>query len=93
MRGQGQPAALYVDVGIDDHPRTLGGNRRLHQGLGAIGVDHMYTERPGGHAWEYIRDALPEMLLFVAERLNGRATERAHVGRRPERSATMAQGS
>jgi S-formylglutathione hydrolase FrmB len=92
-RRRRQSVALYIDVGIDDHPRILGGNRRLHQGLGAIGVDHMYRERPGGHAWEYIRDALPEMLLFVAERLNGRATERAHVGRRPERSATMAQGS
>ena len=67
--GRRQAAALYIDVGIEDHARILGGNRRLHSQLDALGVAHSYTERPGGHAWEYIRDALPAMLHFVADRL------------------------
>jgi putative tributyrin esterase len=90
LLGQRHPAALYVDVGIDDHPRILGGNRRLHEGLGALGVEHRYTERPGAHAWEYIRDALPEMLLFVAGCLNARDTDGTNESGLAERSAKIA---
>jgi putative tributyrin esterase len=89
LEGQRHSVALYVDVGTDDHPRILSGNRQLHQGLGALAVDHMYRERPGGHAWEYIHDALPEMLLFVADRLNVRDAVGAVEGSRPERSTTV----
>jgi S-formylglutathione hydrolase len=92
LNEQGDSIALYVDVGIDEHPRILGANRRLHQGLAALGVDHVYRERPGGHAWEYIRDALPEMLGFVADCLNVRDAEGTHEGDRPERSATGVSG-
>jgi S-formylglutathione hydrolase len=90
LNGERDSTALYLDVGVDDHARILGGNRRLHQRLGALGVDHVYRERPGGHAWEYIRDALPEMLLFVADCLTVRDPEGAHESGRPERSATGA---
>jgi S-formylglutathione hydrolase FrmB len=86
-RGRGLVSALYIDVGIDDHARILHGNRRLHHELDELGVSHSYTERPGGHAWEYIRDALPQMLRFVADHVDVRDTKpalrTAHVGGRP----------
>ncbi|MGH7722020.1 MAG: alpha/beta hydrolase [Candidatus Dormibacteria bacterium] len=69
-RAQRPSAAPYLDVGTDDHPRILDGNRRLHQELVARDIDHVYKERPGGHAWDYIRAALPEMLLYVADSLH-----------------------
>jgi putative tributyrin esterase len=87
VQGRGQGASLYIDVGTDDHARILDGNRRLHQELDALGVDHSYTERPGGHGWEYIRHALPDLLRFVADRIAGgdaaATLGTAHVGGGP----------
>lgn len=39
-------------------------NRALHQKLLSLHIDHDYTERPGGHTWEYWRNAIPFQLVF-----------------------------
>ena len=59
--------ALLIDTGVDDF--LLETNRQMHQLLLANGTPHDYTERPGGHTWEYWTDALPFHLLFVDKHL------------------------
>ena len=54
--------ALIFDVGVDDF--LIDTNRDLHQQLVANQTPHDYTERPGGHSWEYWENALPYQMLF-----------------------------
>lgn len=91
LNGTSQSVALYLDVGVDDHDRTVGGNRRLHQRLDALCVDHVFKERPGGHAWAYIREALPDMLMFVADRVGAGGTDKADGVRTDGPSAPRAR--
>ncbi len=55
---------LIFDCGFDDF--LLDTNRTLHQMLLENGTPHDYTERPGGHTWEYWGNALPYQMLFIA---------------------------
>ncbi|HVG16531.1 MAG TPA: alpha/beta hydrolase family protein, partial [Chitinophagaceae bacterium] len=55
---------LIFDVGVDDF--LIEPNRDLHSRLLANGTPHDYTERPGGHTWEYWQNALPYQMLFFA---------------------------
>jgi len=58
---------LRFDCGLDDH--LLAANRTLHQELVSAGVQHEYSEPPGGHAWPYWRARLPEVLNFFERQL------------------------
>ncbi|WPP49847.1 alpha/beta hydrolase [Catalinimonas niigatensis] len=53
---------LIFDCGTDDF--LIDTNRDLHQKLLANETPHDYTERPGGHSWEYWENALPYQVLF-----------------------------
>lgn len=54
---------LLVDCGTEDF--FLKDNRDLHQALLAAKIPHVYTERPGGHAWPVWREAVKgQMLAF-----------------------------
>lgn len=53
---------IAIDDGVKDI--FIKGNRALHQKLLRLGIGHDYTERPGGHTWEYWRNAIPYELLF-----------------------------
>jgi len=44
-------------------------NRDLHQLLLARKVPHDYTERPGGHNWQYWSNAITYQMLFISNRL------------------------
>lgn len=63
--------ALIIDCGVDDF--LLEPNRELHRRLVYNKTPHDYTERPGGHTWEYWENALPYHLLFFQKvwRANG----------------------
>lgn len=65
---------LILDVGVDDF--LIEPNRDLHRRLMANNTPHDYTERPGGHTWDYWENALPYQLLFFSKILkaNGMAT-------------------
>jgi S-formylglutathione hydrolase FrmB len=54
--------ALIFDCGVKDF--FLQVNRNFHEALLKQGIDHDYTERPGGHTAEYWKNALPYQLLF-----------------------------
>ncbi|KAA5542855.1 alpha/beta hydrolase [Adhaeribacter rhizoryzae] len=54
--------ALIIDCGVDDF--LLEPNRELHRRLVYNKTPHDYTERPGGHTWEYWENALPYHLIF-----------------------------
>jgi putative tributyrin esterase len=62
---------LIMDIGVDDF--LIDSNRELHRRLIYSKVPHDYTERPGGHTWEYWQEALPYQVLFfhnVLQQLN-----------------------
>lgn len=56
---------LIIDCGVDDF--LIESNRELHRRLVYNKVPHDYTERPGGHTWEYWENALPYHVLFFSK--------------------------
>jgi putative tributyrin esterase len=41
--------AIVIEAGTDDLPRVVEMNRQMHRTLGAAGIAHTYSERPGAH--------------------------------------------
>lgn len=58
----GKQKGIILDCGISD--RFIEGNRRMHQKLLLLKIEHDYYERPGGHRWDYWVNALDYHLLF-----------------------------
>ena len=53
---------IIIDCGVDDF--LIEPNRELHRRLVYNQTPHDYTERPGGHSWEYWQNSLPYHVLF-----------------------------
>ena len=53
---------LIIYCGIDD--RFIESNRKIHQKMIDLNIQHDYYERPGGHSWDYWVNALEYHLLF-----------------------------
>lgn len=62
MKTNGQP--LIFDCGVDDF--LIEPNRELHRRLVFNQTPHDYSERPGGHSWEYWQNSLPHHVLFFS---------------------------
>jgi S-formylglutathione hydrolase FrmB len=60
---------LVIDCGVDDF--LIEPNRELHRRLVFSQTPHDYSERPGGHSWEFWQNALPYQVLFFSKVLNG----------------------
>ena len=62
---------LVIDCGVDDF--LIEPNRELHRRLVFNQTPHDYSERPGGHSWEYWQNSLPYQVLFFSNvlRANG----------------------
>ena len=56
---------LIIDCGVDDF--LIEPNRELHRRLLFNQTPHDYTERPGGHSWDYWQNSLPHHILFFHE--------------------------
>ncbi|WP_420148145.1 alpha/beta hydrolase [Spirosoma sp.] len=56
---------LVFDCGVDDF--LIEPNRELHRRLVFNSTPHDYTERPGGHSWEYWQNSLPYQVLFFSK--------------------------
>lgn len=54
--------AIRMDCGVSDF--FIGVNRRLHQKLLSLGIDHDYLETPGTHTWDHWDRAMDGMLLY-----------------------------
>lgn len=59
---------IALDCGIDDFFITS--NRSLHETLQDMEIDHDYTERPGGHTWDYWDNAIQYQMLFFADKFS-----------------------
>ncbi|MES2016055.1 MAG: alpha/beta hydrolase family protein [Pseudomonadota bacterium] len=64
QRFNGAGIALAIDCGVDDF--FMPGNRALHQRLLELKVAHDYTERPGGHNWDYWANAIKYQILYFS---------------------------
>jgi len=56
---------VVFDCGVDDF--LIEPNRELHQKFLANQTPHDYSERPGGHAWDYWQNSLPHHIIFFNE--------------------------
>jgi S-formylglutathione hydrolase FrmB len=65
IRKNGLP--VVMDIGVEDF--LLEPNRELHRRLVYNHTLHNYTERPGGHTWEFWQDALPYQVLYFSKLL------------------------
>lgn len=65
---------LTIDCGIDDF--FINSNRALHAKLLEMKVPHDYTERPGGHTWDYWNNAIKYQILFFSQKMAERLPER-----------------
>jgi S-formylglutathione hydrolase FrmB len=59
---------LVIDCGVDDF--LIEPNRELHRRLVFNQTPHDYSERPGGHSWEFWQNALPYQVLFFSKVLH-----------------------
>lgn len=53
---------LIIDIGVDDF--LIEPNRELHRRLVYNHTPHDYSERPGGHSWDYWQNSLPYHIMF-----------------------------
>lgn len=56
---------VYLDCGVDDF--FIQSNRELRQKLLDLHIPHTYTERPGGHSWNYWSRAINYQMQFFAD--------------------------
>ncbi|AYL99417.1 alpha/beta hydrolase [Mucilaginibacter celer] len=70
IRRNGLP--IVMDIGVEDF--LLEPNRELHRRLVYNHTLHNYTERPGGHTWDFWQDALPGQVLFFSKVLKANST-------------------
>lgn len=57
--------AIYFDCGVDDF--LIAQNRRFHEHLLALGIEHQYHEYPGEHTWAYWDEHVVAALQFHHE--------------------------
>lgn len=53
---------IIFDCGVDDF--LIEPNRELHRRLVFNQTPHDYSERPGGHSWDYWQNSLPYHIIF-----------------------------
>ena len=70
IRKNGMP--IIIDCGVDDFLLDI--NRELHNRLVYNNTPHDYTERPGGHTFEYWQNSLPYHVLFFNQVLKNNGT-------------------
>lgn len=58
------PMHIIFDCGTDDFFYKV--NHALHEKMVAMHIPHDYTERPGGHSWEYWANAVQYQLLYFS---------------------------
>jgi S-formylglutathione hydrolase FrmB len=56
---------IVFECGVDDFFIQV--NRNLHKAMVDAKIKHDYTERPGGHTWEYWCNALDYHMLFFSK--------------------------
>jgi S-formylglutathione hydrolase FrmB len=56
------PLLIYFDCGQEDF--LYESNKNLHEKMKRLGINHVYTEGPGGHTWSYWENSLAYQLLF-----------------------------
>jgi S-formylglutathione hydrolase FrmB len=66
--------ALYLSCGTGDRA-ALSGNRRMHELLDSLGIDHVYEEKPGGHSPDFVRSVIGAQIGYFAKVLAPAAAE------------------
>lgn len=67
---EGENIALIFDCGTSDF--FYDANKRMHEKMLKYNIPHDYIERPGGHDWNYWKNAIQYHLLFFYRALRKR---------------------
>ncbi|MBD3347363.1 MAG: esterase family protein [Chitinivibrionales bacterium] len=59
--------ALVIECGTDDP--VLAGNRKAHEKMLSLEIEHDYYERPGNHTQKYVKKVFEYHLLYFSRRL------------------------
>jgi len=62
---KGSDLKIIFDCGVDDFFYDV--NKKVHDALVEMNIPHDYTERSGGHSWEYWSNSIKYQLLFFNE--------------------------
>jgi putative tributyrin esterase len=54
---------IFLEVGVDDYPRVVEQNRKMHFALAAAGFEHTYVEYSGDHSWSLAAASAKRALL------------------------------
>jgi putative tributyrin esterase len=65
---RGATPKLILEVGIDDYPRVVEQNRRMHAAFAAAGLEHVYREYPGDHSWGFAAESARRALRELTSR-------------------------
>lgn len=57
--------SIIIDCGVNDV--FIKSNRVLHKTLLGLNIPHYYSEKPGGHSWEYWIKSLDFQILFFIQ--------------------------
>ena len=58
----GKDLKIFFDCGIDDF--LFDSNKELHKKMLIQNIPHDYTERPGGHSWDYWSNSIKYHMVF-----------------------------
>jgi putative tributyrin esterase len=64
-----QRPTMAIEVGVDDYPRVVQQNRRMHAALTSFGMEHRYEERAGDHSWPFAIAAALRILSQLRDEL------------------------
>lgn len=59
---------IIFDCGVDDF--FIGVNRKVHEKLLELNINHDYSERPGSHNWTYWTNSIKYQTMFFVENFN-----------------------
>jgi S-formylglutathione hydrolase FrmB len=65
-----QSLSLIIDCGTEDF--FYGVNKKLHEKLLDMNIQHDFILRPGGHTWQYWSNSIQYQLLFFSNFFNKR---------------------
>ena len=66
-----QNVNILIDCGVNDF--FIESNRKLHTRLLNLNIPHDYTERPGGHTWDYWKNSIDYQVLFFSKHFSRQA--------------------
>jgi putative tributyrin esterase len=64
-KAEGAAPQIFLEIGVDDYPRVVEQNRKMHLALTGVHLEHTYVEYPGDHSWPLAAASVKHALLKI----------------------------